>query len=193
MSDQVRDNENDDVLPLVGGRRRKRRGAKGCLAVLVALAVIVGGFYFAISKGVDILKDKFGSAEDFGGPGHGKVIIQVESGDVASQICRDLKGQGVVASVDACIGAANANPKAGGIQVGSYELQKEMAAADAIAQTVRLIRSKGVGVFFITQTPKDVDEDVLAAMWRGDWTPFEATLREKLLQASLGVPFVSFV
>ncbi len=27
---------------------------------------------------------------------------------------------------------------------------------DAIAQTVRLIRSKGVGVFFVTQTPKDV-------------------------------------
>ncbi|MEU1165481.1 helicase HerA-like domain-containing protein, partial [Streptomyces sp. NPDC005921] len=24
------------------------------------------------------------------------------------------------------------------------------------AQTVRLIRSKGVGVFFVTQTPKDV-------------------------------------
>jgi len=29
---------------------------------------------------------------------------------------------------------------------------------------VRLIRSKGVGVFFITQTPKDVHEDVLAQL-----------------------------
>jgi uncharacterized protein len=29
---------------------------------------------------------------------------------------------------------------------------------------VRLIRSKGVGVFFITQTPKDVDADVLAQL-----------------------------
>jgi uncharacterized protein len=28
----------------------------------------------------------------------------------------------------------------------------------------RLIRSKGIGVFFITQTPKDVDEDVLAQL-----------------------------
>jgi len=33
-----------------------------------------------------------------------------------------------------------------------------------ITQTVRLIRSKGVGVFFITQTPKDVHEDVLAQL-----------------------------
>jgi DNA helicase HerA-like ATPase len=34
----------------------------------------------------------------------------------------------------------------------------------AIAQTVRLIRSKGVGVFFVTQTPKDVPADVLAQL-----------------------------
>jgi DNA helicase HerA-like ATPase len=34
----------------------------------------------------------------------------------------------------------------------------------AITQTVRLIRSKGVGVFFVTQTPKDVPSDVLAQL-----------------------------
>ncbi|MGD9607316.1 MAG: helicase HerA-like domain-containing protein, partial [Leucobacter sp.] len=33
-----------------------------------------------------------------------------------------------------------------------------------ITQTVRLIRSKGVGVFFVTQTPKDVPGDVLAQL-----------------------------
>ncbi len=38
------------------------------------------------------------------------------------------------------------------------------AFLDAIAQTVRLIRSKGVGVFFVTQTPKDVPDDVLAQL-----------------------------
>ena len=35
---------------------------------------------------------------------------------------------------------------------------------DAIQQTVRLIRSKGVGVFFVTQSPKDVPADVLAQL-----------------------------
>jgi hypothetical protein len=35
---------------------------------------------------------------------------------------------------------------------------------DSISQTVRLIRSKGVGVFFVTQTPKDVPGDVLAQL-----------------------------
>jgi uncharacterized protein len=34
----------------------------------------------------------------------------------------------------------------------------------AITQTVRLIRSKGVGVFFVTQTPTDVPDDVLAQL-----------------------------
>jgi DNA double-strand break repair helicase HerA and related ATPase len=38
------------------------------------------------------------------------------------------------------------------------------AFLDAIAQTVRLIRSKGVGIFFVTQTPKDVPDDVLAQL-----------------------------
>lgn len=36
------------------------------------------------------------------------------------------------------------------------------AFLEAITRTVRLIRSKGIGVFFVTQTPKDVPEDVLA-------------------------------
>jgi DNA helicase HerA-like ATPase len=38
------------------------------------------------------------------------------------------------------------------------------AFLDSVVQTVRLIRSKGVGVFFITQTPKDVPADVLAQL-----------------------------
>ncbi|MFJ2781316.1 helicase HerA-like domain-containing protein [Kitasatospora sp. NPDC087315] len=38
------------------------------------------------------------------------------------------------------------------------------AFLEAITQTVRLIRSKGVGIFFVTQTPKDVPADVLAQL-----------------------------
>lgn len=38
------------------------------------------------------------------------------------------------------------------------------AFLDAITQTVRLIRSKGVGIFFVTQTPKDVPADVLGQL-----------------------------
>ena len=38
------------------------------------------------------------------------------------------------------------------------------AFLEQIAQTVRLIRSKGVGVFFVTQSPTDVPDEVLAQL-----------------------------
>ncbi|MEA2496037.1 MAG: double-strand break repair helicase HerA and related ATPase [Thermoleophilaceae bacterium] len=38
------------------------------------------------------------------------------------------------------------------------------AFLDSVANTVRLIRSKGVGVFFVTQTPKDVPAEVLGQL-----------------------------
>jgi DNA helicase HerA-like ATPase len=38
------------------------------------------------------------------------------------------------------------------------------AFLEQVVQTVRLVRSKGVGVFFITQSPKDVPADVLAQL-----------------------------
>jgi DNA helicase HerA-like ATPase len=38
------------------------------------------------------------------------------------------------------------------------------AFIESVTQTVRLIRSKGVGVFFCTQTPKDIHADVLGQL-----------------------------
>jgi DNA helicase HerA-like ATPase len=38
------------------------------------------------------------------------------------------------------------------------------AFLDAIEQTVRLIRSKGIGIFFVTQTPRDVPTGVLSQL-----------------------------
>ncbi len=38
------------------------------------------------------------------------------------------------------------------------------AFLDSVVQTVRLIRSKGVGIFFVTQSPKDIPADVLAQL-----------------------------
>ncbi|WP_217915368.1 helicase HerA-like domain-containing protein [Miltoncostaea marina] len=38
------------------------------------------------------------------------------------------------------------------------------AFLDAVAQTVRLIRSKGVGVYFVTQLPTDIPDEVLAQL-----------------------------
>ena len=122
-----------EELPHEGGRRRRRRSrVPGCLAVLVALAVVAGGLWWAGNAGMAFLRDLASDPDDYPGPGKGSVTIEVVGGDTSTVICRAMKEKDVVASVDACIAAANADPDAGGIQVGFYELKKQMAAADAI-------------------------------------------------------------
>jgi UPF0755 protein len=112
-----------------GGKRRKGRGGKGCLAVIVALAVLLGGFYFGLTKGVSWVADQFQGPEDYPGPGTGSVEFTVNEGDTVAQMGRNLKEQGVTKSVqsfiDACLDECS------GIQVGDYELQEQMKAADA--------------------------------------------------------------
>jgi UPF0755 protein len=123
------DEADDEEYPPEGGRRKRRgRSIPGCLAALVALALIAGGAYVAVTKGAEFIREQFSTAPDFPGPGRGKVIFEVESGDTVGQIGRNLKAKGVVESVDAFIEAASGESN---VQVGFYQLKKEMRAADA--------------------------------------------------------------
>ena len=126
--------DGDDGSPYEPGRRRahRRRNLPGCIAVLVALVVIAAGGYFAVTWGIDKIGDQFSSAEDYPGPGSGKVTFQVERGDTIGAMGRNLKAAGVVASVDAFIDAANANPESSSIQAGYFPLKKEMASDDVV-------------------------------------------------------------
>ena len=127
--DESDDAGDDEDYPPEGGRRKRRgRSIPGCLAALVALALIAGGAYVAVTKGAEFIRDQFSTAADYPGPGRGKVTFEVESGDTVGQIGRNLKAKGVVQSVDAFIEASNGES---GIQVGYYQLKKEMRAADA--------------------------------------------------------------
>lgn len=124
------EDESYDYVP--GGKRRKGRGLKGCLAVIVALVVLLGGFYVVLTQGVSWVADQFQGPEDYPGPGTGSVEFTVNEGDTTAQIGRNLKAEGVTASVQAFIDAAAGEPDAAGIQVGAYELQKQMKATDAL-------------------------------------------------------------
>jgi UPF0755 protein len=126
--------------PVRGGRRAQRRHSRlpGCLAGLVALAIVVGMLWFGFSFVKDKIEGLGGSAGgDYSGQGaHDQVTFEVKRGDTAAAIGRNLKAAGVVKSVDAFISAANANPEASGIQVGFYQLQKQMSAEAALAVLV---------------------------------------------------------
>lgn len=124
--------EEDSYYEGGARRARKKRGFSGCLAVLVALAVLVGGFYFAVTKGVDWVGDQFSSADDYPGPGSGSVTFEVAEGDAIAEMGRNLKAEGVVASVEAFTAAAAADPDSTGIQVGFYAMKKEMSAEGAL-------------------------------------------------------------
>jgi UPF0755 protein len=118
-----------------GGRRaeRSRRRGPGCLIALVILAILAGAAYWGVTTGIDKVKDQFSSADDYPGPGSGEVTFEVKQGDSVAEMGRGLKAAGVVASVDAFIDAATANPQSNKIQAGFYPLLKEMKASDVVA------------------------------------------------------------
>ncbi len=123
--------EGDQVQPVSSAPPRRRRWLS-CLVVLVVLAGLAGGATILVSIGKDRIGDLFQGPEDYAGPGAGSVVFEVHEGDSSSAIGRNLKAAGVVASVEAFTDAAAKDPDSQKIQVGFYELQKKMPAADAL-------------------------------------------------------------
>jgi UPF0755 protein len=125
-----------DYAPAGGRRRAKRRGVRSCLALLVVFAVVLGGAYLGLTKGISAIQDQFSDPADYAGPGTGSVAFEVAEGDTVAAMGRKLKDQDVVASVDAFIAAARANPGSSKIQAGSYQLMQQMKASEAVSVLV---------------------------------------------------------
>ena len=123
---------SDIGLELKSHRARRPRRGLGCLALVVLLAVLAAGLYWGATTGIEAVKDRFSDPEDFAGPGQGKVLVEVKEGDNATDIGTVLVDEGVVASLEAFTDAARTNPDSTGIQVGYYQLKKEMPASDAL-------------------------------------------------------------
>ena len=111
---------------------REHRGWAGIFAVVLSLVILGGGSLLVVTQGVGYIKDRLTSAGDYPGPGSGEVIFEVREGDTLAAMGRSLKEQGIVATVEAFTEAAASDSDSTGIQVGYYELRKEMAAEDAL-------------------------------------------------------------
>lgn len=112
-----------------GGKPKKRAGMACLIAAVVIVGVVGGGGYY----GYSFLKDKFASAPDFTGSGIDETVdVEIPKGAGLGQMGRILKEAGVVASAQAFVDAAGANPKGKSIQPGVYPLKKKMSAAAAV-------------------------------------------------------------
>src|SRR4051794_11607390 len=91
-------------------RRRRRKSGRGKSALAVVLALLIiggligGGAIFALG-GISKLKDSLSSssAPDYPGPGSGEVVIEVKSGQTASDVAKTLKAEDVVKSTQAFV------------------------------------------------------------------------------------------
>jgi len=106
--------------------------AKGFLAVVIALAILLGGGFAAYTLGLTKLKELLSPPPDYSGSGTGTVVVEVHKGDSSADIGSTLLSQGVVKSVEAFTQEARHNPKSVSIQVGFYELHKHMSANAAM-------------------------------------------------------------
>lgn len=124
---------SDLGLDLEPARHHRPRRGLGCLAVLVAFAVLGAGGYVVYSVGAGALKDRFSPPPNYSGAGTGSVVVEVKSGDAASDIASTLVSADVVKSSEAFTGAAKSDPKSRGIQVGFYKMRHKMSAKAALA------------------------------------------------------------
>jgi UPF0755 protein len=91
----------------------------------VLLGVVVGGGAFVYNT--------YLVTPDFEGAGSGAVVVQVEAGDLGTQIGIELVDKGVIASVEAFIEASDEDSRARSVQPGYYRLRRGMSAASAVA------------------------------------------------------------
>lgn len=104
---------------------------KSLIAVLVSLAVLLGGGFIVYSKAVSYWRST--TAVDYPGPGQRDVVVTIKEGSLAGDMAATLFEADVVASEKAFMNAAKADPNSSKIQAGSYKLKTKLPAKEALA------------------------------------------------------------
>jgi UPF0755 protein len=134
--------------------------------VLVVLGVVIVG---AVAGGVLLVAGLLGdSAADYAGPGTGEVVVEVVSGDTATDIGGTLAAADVVASTGAFVDAAASDDRSLGIQPGFYRLRLQMSGAGALD----LLLDPASRVESVVVVPEGLRVDqVVARLSRGTGLP----------------------
>lgn len=112
-------------------KRKQRRRKRAVVTVLLFLLVIgggAGGAYLGLAPTVRKLMEP----KDWTGTGSGVVTVKIPAGASGTTMAKVLAAAGVVKTQVAFIDAVQKNPKAAGIQPGSYRMLQHMSAAAAV-------------------------------------------------------------
>ncbi|MCL2802974.1 MAG: endolytic transglycosylase MltG [Micrococcales bacterium] len=116
-------------------RTKRNKGLTAAISVLIL--ALLGGIIYAV--GMPIARswrgeDKPVEITDYPGPPSSEtVMVTIGRGFAGSDMAAELKAKGVVATEQAFITAFSANPRSNEIQPGTYQLNLQMPAADAVA------------------------------------------------------------
>ncbi|TDE92482.1 endolytic transglycosylase MltG [Occultella glacieicola] len=114
-------------------RAQRRRNMITFFVMIVSIALLVGGAWVLIRPMISGDGAPSATVSDYPGPGTGEVQIVVNTGETGADIATTLVDNDVVATTGAFVQAYNTNPDAVSIQAGTYTLQSQMNAADAVA------------------------------------------------------------
>lgn len=165
-------------------RQRRRRSGKRGVVLLVALLVVGGGLFGAYT----ILRPwvtQLTASNDYTGQGTGSVEVVVNPGDTGRAIGRSLEKAGVVKSSDAFVAAVAKEPKAAGIQPGTYSLRSHMSAASAL--TLMLDPASRTSEKVLVREGLRAGE-VAAALAKASGEPLSAYTKALKDAAALGLP-----
>ena len=120
------------------GKPRHRRGSRGggkgggksavaFLMAFVLLALLGGGVFLGYNK-----VRGFFTAADYDGKGTGTVQVQIKDNSTLTEMGNVLVDADVVKSTKAFTDAAEDNPRGKNIQSGTFNLRKQMSAAEAV-------------------------------------------------------------
>ncbi|MDR2722933.1 MAG: endolytic transglycosylase MltG, partial [Cellulomonadaceae bacterium] len=115
-------------------QRRKRRLLRSTIVIIVVLAAVAGVGYFTWTSVTAGWTNPFShEIADYPGPGGDNVDVDIPVGATGTEMGRILHTAGVVASTRAFTDAFAENPQSASIQPGTYRMQVQMRAADAVA------------------------------------------------------------
>ncbi|MBB3081940.1 endolytic transglycosylase MltG [Geodermatophilus sabuli] len=173
---------DDDGTEPPTGRSRRRRSPLAVIVSLVVLAGLVAGIVVGGKALINLVNPP---SEDYVGQGSGEVQVRIAVGDTLSDIARTLVSEGVIASVEPFVDAAEVQPAATGIQPGVYAMRQEMSGQAALDRLL----DPATRLFARVTIPEGFTvQQILQRLSEGTQKPVEELEAAAADTAALGLP-----